>query len=289
MHNVRTILGLLISTACLATAQAAPSPDPSQGRAEILQLADAFQKAILAKDAATLRGLFLTNSSWTQIDATAPGAAKRIPGNYREFTSFVSSGKQHYEERFSNLRVETDGTIAELYFNYVFLIDSKESNSGDETWHLVKTAVGWKIAALTYSVTALAPIASGTVAAAPVTSDARAQLLEFERAWSIAEIKHDVPVLKRILDDHFICTFGAAAPLNKDQFIQVIVGLDVLSQEPSDASVVIDRDLGVIVDTFTVRGTEAGKPYTRVYRITATYVRHDGQWQALAEQVASVD
>jgi hypothetical protein len=44
-----------------------------------------------------------------------------------------------------------------LYFDYVFLIDNKVSNSGVETWQLIHTAEGWKINALTYSVTAVTP------------------------------------------------------------------------------------------------------------------------------------
>lgn len=51
----------------------------------------------------------------------------------------------------SVVRILTDGTIATVYFKYVFLIDGKPENKGSETWQLVKTGAGWKIAAITYS------------------------------------------------------------------------------------------------------------------------------------------
>lgn len=47
------------------------------------------------------------------------------------------------------MRILTDGTIASVYFNFVFLIDGKPENQGSETWQLVKTGDGWKIAAIT--------------------------------------------------------------------------------------------------------------------------------------------
>jgi hypothetical protein len=93
--------------------------------------------------------------------------------------------------------------------------------------------------------------------------------------------------LRRILDDHFICTFGTDKPLNKEEFIKLIVGDELLSQDATDATVVVNRDAAVIVDTYTVRGTENGLQYTRVIRITATYIKRHGRWVALAEHVAS--
>jgi len=44
-----------------------------------------------------------------------------------------------------------DGTIASVYFDFVFLVDGKEQNRGRETRVLVKGSDGWRIAAITYS------------------------------------------------------------------------------------------------------------------------------------------
>lgn len=51
----------------------------------------------------------------------------------------------------SNVQIHTDGTIASVYLNFVFVIHGKPENQGSETWQLVKASNGWKIAAITYS------------------------------------------------------------------------------------------------------------------------------------------
>src|SRR5580658_6781920 len=66
---------------------------------------------------------------------------------------------------------------------------------------------------------------------------AAAQLVKLERLWSEAEIKHDLAALRRILDDRFICTFGTEKPLDKEEFIKLIAGETMLSQDPSDATI----------------------------------------------------
>jgi ketosteroid isomerase-like protein len=128
--------------------------------------------------------------------------------------------------------------------------------------------------------------ADGAEASDATMSGAQREVLRVEREWSDAEIKHDVAALRLILDDRFIATFGAEASLNKEQFIKAIGGETMISQEPSEATVIVDGNVAVVVDTFTTRGTENGQPYTRIYRITSTYIKRHGRWAALAEQIA---
>ena len=47
--------------------------------------------------------------------------------------------------------IHTDGTIAAVYFDFVFNVDGKANNRGSETWQLVKAADGWRIASIVYS------------------------------------------------------------------------------------------------------------------------------------------
>jgi ketosteroid isomerase-like protein len=136
------------------------------------------------------------------------------------------------------------------------------------------------------TVTVMSTAGYASISAATL-SDAQREVLEVERAWSDAEIKHDVVALRRILDDRFIATFGAEVSLNKQQFINAIIDETMVSQEPSEATVIVDGDVAVIVDTFTTRGTENNQPYTRIYRITSTYIKRHDRWTALAEQIAS--
>jgi ketosteroid isomerase-like protein len=112
------------------------------------------------------------------------------------------------------------------------------------------------------------------------------QLLALERAWNDAEINHDSAALRRLLDDHFVSAFGTGKPVAKDEFIKEMASTTMTSLDPSDATVIVDRDVAVIIDTFTIRGTEKGQPYTAVVRGMETYVKRHGSWVVLAEHFA---
>ena len=64
---------------------------------------------------------------------------------------------------------------------------------------------------------ALASSLSPSRASEPNTSGGRAtddeqRLLDLESSWTNAEIKRDAGALRRILDDHFVVTFGGGKP-----------------------------------------------------------------------------
>lgn len=129
---------------------------------DIHRLIDGFQKAIVAKDGKALSDMFLpsggawvtvlSDDSYARMKAKSPNVPRYKLGNYTDFVQFVATSKVPIEERFSQVRVETDGAVASVYFDFVFLQDGKENNRGSETWHVVKTDSGWKISSMTYSV-----------------------------------------------------------------------------------------------------------------------------------------
>ena len=119
---------------------------------------------------------------------------------------------------------------------------------------------------------------------------ARQQVLDLGKEWVAAECKNDGTTLRRILDPKFIASFDAGKPYDKEAFIKQIVAGDVdltASQTLTDETVVIDHDTAVVTGTDTSRGTEDGKPYTRVFRYTVTYIRRNGQWLGLAEHLVT--
>lgn len=80
-----------------------------------------------------------------------PGAPHYKLASRHAFLDFVGSTPSAIEENFHHVRIETDGSVASAYFIFEFLIDGKLENRGAETWQLVKTDDGWKIAAMLYS------------------------------------------------------------------------------------------------------------------------------------------
>lgn len=151
-RHLLSVLAFLFVLPCAA----AESP-----KAEIEQVVERFQASLKAHDRAALSALFLTESKawWTvlgdasyeKMKAKSPNAPRYKAGTWQEFADFVGSAKGSIEERFHNVRIETDGSVASVYFDFEFVADGKIGNRGAETWQLIRTNDGWKIASMLYS------------------------------------------------------------------------------------------------------------------------------------------
>ncbi|ULU23182.1 nuclear transport factor 2 family protein [Dyella terrae] len=108
-----------------------------------------------------MRGMFLPGGSWFQglgetslaaVRAKKPEAWRFNSGSYEKFAKFVGTSPAAIEETFDNVRIETDGTVGTVCFDYRFIADGKQTNHGMETWQVVRESDGWKISAMLYSV-----------------------------------------------------------------------------------------------------------------------------------------
>jgi hypothetical protein len=152
-------LFLLTGPAHAATAAGTAASDATN---QIKRVIDNFQTAIARKDKAGLNALFLpANNSWIAVPAEEtyrvvhakhPKARRFMPGNYTEFVDFIAASPERMQEKFSNVKIETDGAVASVYFDFVFLANGRQQNHGSETWQLINTGNGWKINALVYSI-----------------------------------------------------------------------------------------------------------------------------------------
>jgi len=132
-----------------------------QDSLDIQQLMETFHTAVISHDGSALSSLFvqdgsawfnvLSDSAYAGAKAKSETAMKIRKSDYRDFAKFVSTTKDNLDPRHSNIQIRSDGTIASVYFDFVFLINGKEENSGSETWQLVKGSTGWQIAAISYS------------------------------------------------------------------------------------------------------------------------------------------
>lgn len=135
---------------------------PSPARAEVQQLVERFRHAIHMKDGEAIRGMFLPGGSGFRVlDRTSlaavraknPEAGQFKPWSYEEFAKSLGTIPAAIEETFDNVRIETDGTVGMVWFDYRFINDGKQSNHGVETWQVVRESDGWKISAMLFSVT----------------------------------------------------------------------------------------------------------------------------------------
>jgi ketosteroid isomerase-like protein len=129
--------------------------------AAVEQVMADFHAAVAAHDGQRVISLSVAEgSTWFNVlsdEAFAAAKEKNAAvqkvrhSSFAEFAKFVSSTPAALNQQHTHVQIHTDGTIATVYFDYVFLIDGKAQNRGCETWQLVKTAEGWRIAAITYS------------------------------------------------------------------------------------------------------------------------------------------
>lgn len=103
-----------------------------------------------------------------------------------------------------------------------------------------------------------------------------------------AEVKHDETVLNRVLDDRFFAVDSAGhITVGKAAFIDLVKTFTFTAI----GSIVHERieihgDTALIVDTLTTVGPD-GKRSAPV-RATATYIKRNGRWRAVGEQIGRI-
>lgn len=157
------IFAVLLSAACLAgPVRAADTIATHEADVRAIRaVVEQFQAAIIAHDGNAIGSLFLQEHDswlslpdaplWKDVRARNPAATRVIVGSWRKFADFVAHSTVPIEERFYNVRIDTNGTVGSVYFDFEFLMDGKVSNRGSETWQVMQGDDGWKITSMLYS------------------------------------------------------------------------------------------------------------------------------------------
>jgi hypothetical protein len=155
------ILAALAAVFCFAGPVRADETAHQADREAISQVVQQFQSAIIAHDGKALGALFQQDhDSWlsvfdeptyASVKTRHPDAKKVLKSNWREFAEFVQRRDKPIEERFYNVKIDTNGAVASVWFDFDFLVDGKVMNRGSETWQLVHAQDGWKISSMLYS------------------------------------------------------------------------------------------------------------------------------------------
>lgn len=142
-------------------AQARMSP---ADEAAIRDVVERFRTTIIARDKAGFLALFLPGTvawesaigdeSLRRLREKQPQAQKVKPDPKHNPVSFIDSivtDPEPSEEKFRNLRIDGDGDVASVVFDYSFHSGPRETNHGVEAWHLVRTEQGWRIVSVIWS------------------------------------------------------------------------------------------------------------------------------------------
>lgn len=139
---------------------------PADSKAQIEQVIETFRTAIINKDEETFLKLFLkeditwagvtTDASIERLYANRPKPEMKRPFKFftsspRKFISSIAKNKGKLAETISNVRIDSDGEVGQVWFDYTFVDGSYKENWGKESWQMVRTADGWKIAAVVWS------------------------------------------------------------------------------------------------------------------------------------------
>jgi len=159
---MRLLPTLLLAACFCAPLHAIADSGPEADVASIRQIVQQFQAAIIAHDGKTLGGLFLQDhdswlsvaddKTWADVKQRHPEAKKVLHSSWKEFADMVQKSPKPIEERFYKVRIDTNGAVASVYFDFDFLSDGKVTNRGSESWQLVRAEDGWKISSMLYSI-----------------------------------------------------------------------------------------------------------------------------------------
>ena len=133
--------------------------------AQIRAVIESFRTSIIERDKPRFLALFvqpdlpwqsvLGDASLAKLQKTKPEAIKaryKPTNNPTVFIDGIVSSKNSSEKTFDNIKIDADADVATVTFDYAFLSNGKETNSGKECWLLVRTEAGWKITTLAYSI-----------------------------------------------------------------------------------------------------------------------------------------
>ncbi|WP_440029683.1 hypothetical protein [Chromobacterium amazonense] len=159
MHRLFISFALIRAALSLAPAAIAADEDHPETRA----LIESFRVAILQRDKPRFLNLFVSPSAPWQSVWSDDGLAQiqrdhslAIKVRYQQEnnqTTFIDSIirlETASEEAFSNIKIDSDGEVATVTFDYSFLVNRQPSNRGKECGLLARTEDGWKITTLIY-------------------------------------------------------------------------------------------------------------------------------------------
>ena len=163
----RQLAATLIATSVALFSLPAFAATIEQERESIQKVVETFRVSLIKKDPETFMKLFYSDSiPWIgvtkeadmvrekaerKLDPKLPEPQKLSVGSPRKFIQNISKGQEPIEETFDNIRIDTDGEVAQVWFDYRFIRAGYKQNWGKESWHMLKTTDGWKISSVIWS------------------------------------------------------------------------------------------------------------------------------------------
>ena len=137
----------LATTPAVAAAQGAPPSDSGA----VIGVVQRFFDAMSHRDTTAARATMVSGAQLVSIVSGSNAAAPRRESD-SSFIARLVTDKKGFLERMWNPRVRVEGDIAELWTPYDFHLGGKFSHCGIDAFTLLRTAKGWQIASIAYTV-----------------------------------------------------------------------------------------------------------------------------------------
>ena len=118
----------------------------------MLQPVNALFAGIAAHDGRAITAILIPNGGASVVTAGADGSRTVQRRSWAELLSRVTTSSDRLEERLTDPAIESDGSIAMVWGDYVFLINGKVDHCGIDHFNLVRDNGAWKIADASWSV-----------------------------------------------------------------------------------------------------------------------------------------
>lgn len=137
------------------------------------------------------------------------------------------------------------------------------------------------IAKLLVAVTAVSSIDAATAdpATDPVEPGVRTELTELVEDWIDAEVQSDPEGLERILHEDFLSTFASGVTLDRDAYIDFIIGLDIPPFTVRNESMIQHGDTVVVIDV-----SDSGTT-----KFTWIAIRRDNRWKVISQTFSKAE
>ncbi len=136
--------GVMMTMMLLAAGTVAAQSDPEK---EVMAVAQRLFDAMAAKDAVAARSVALPEAHHVAVRADG----RVTVSTHEQFAARLAESKGRWLERMWSPKVLIRGALAEIWAPYDFHLDGKFSHCGIDSFHLVKTADGWKISEISYT------------------------------------------------------------------------------------------------------------------------------------------
>ena len=157
MKTIIQIILLLILNSSLCFSQ-----ENSSDKIKLNELIVEFEQSIVEKDSTRFMQIFfddqvpfvgiMSEETEMSIKKDYPDFEGIAVSNCKNFITDICKASKKQVEKFYDIKIDTDGSIGSVSFDYSFISGTKMIQWGNEKWNLVKTNNEWLITDVIYSI-----------------------------------------------------------------------------------------------------------------------------------------